>query len=321
MIVSELCVYPVKSCQGIYLDRVKVTKTGFFLDREMMLVSNSGKFITQRQFPQLARVKVEIIEQDIILSLDDENLTSAIAQEDLINKGRFIEQNTHRSEFFKPDNSKVTSSFQGGKQLTLPFASTGTNIEVEIWGDRVQAIDCGDAVADWFYQLLNLDGNKTCRLVKRSPNHARIVKRKYPRQEDVFISFADNYPVMLTATASLVELNQRISEIHLSQKQAIPMNRFRPNIVVETTEPFIEDRWNIIQIGEIKFKVAKPCSRCIITTIDRRGKKDRLKEPLNTLSTFRQLSEQGVMFGVNLIPQNEGIIRTSDRLQVFKMRD
>ena len=281
MIVSKLCVYPIKSCQGIYLDRVKVINTGFFLDREMMLVSDSGKFITQRQFPQLAKVKVKMIE-DIILSTDDENLPP----------------------------------------ITLPLASTGTAIEVEIWGDTLQASDRGDAVADWFHRLLNLNENKICRLVKRSPNYERIVKQKYPSQEDIPISFADSYPVMLTATASLVKLNQRIAEIHLSQKQAIPMNRFRPNIVVETTEPFIEDRWNVIQIGEIKFKVAKPCSRCIITTIDQQqGKKDRLKEPLNTLSTFRQLSEQGVMFGVNLIPKNEGTIRKNDRLQILETRD
>ena len=280
MIVSELCVYPVKSCQGIYLERAEVTNLGFLLDREMMLVSGSGKFITQRQFPQLAKVKVEIVEQNIVLSAGDE---------------------------ISP--------------LTLPLVFTGTSIAVEIWGDRTNAIDCGDVAADWFHQLLNLDENKICRLVKRSPKHQRIVKQKYPREEDIPISFVDSYPIMLTATASLVELNQRIAEIHLSQKQAMAMNRFRPNIVIETTEPFIEDRWSIIEIGEIKFKVAKPCSRCIITTIDRQGQKNRSKEPLNTLGTFRQLSEQGVMFGIHLVPQNEGTIRLSDRLEVLETRD
>ena len=100
------------------------------------------------------------------------------------------------------------------------------------------------------------------------------------------------------------------------------MNRFRANIVIETTEPFIEDSWSLIQIGDIQFKMAKPCSRCIITTIDQQqGQKNQLKEPLNTLETFRQLSEKGVMFGVNMIPQNEGIIRIGDRLRVLKMRD
>ena len=282
MIVSQLCVYPVKSCQGIDLTQTEVRTTGFLLDREMMLVSGGGRFITQRQFPQLAKVKVEIIEPNIILKVEDGSL---------------------------PD-------------FTFTPMLTGTAIEVEIWRDRLLAIDQGDKVANWFHQLLALDEDRVCRLVKRSPNHARIIKRQYPSEEDIPISFADNYPVMLTATASLVELNQRIAEIHLSQRQAVSMNRFRPNVVVETTEPFVEDRWSAIQIGEIIFKVAKPCSRCIVTTIDQKqGEKNQLKEPLNTLGTFRQLSEQGVMFGVNLIPQNEGIIKNSDRLQVLETRD
>ena len=280
MIVSELSVYPVKSCQGIYLDRAEVTSSGFLLDREMMLVSGTGKFITQRQFPQLAKVRVEVIEQNIILSTDGEM-----------------------------------------SPLTLPLNLIGTAIAVEIWGERLEAIDLGEVAANWFHRFLNLDKNKICRLVKRSPEHQRIVKQKYLSEANIPITFVDNYPIMLTATASLVELNQRIAEIHLSQKQAISMNCFRPNIVIETTEPFIEDSWSIIQIGEIGFKVAKPCSRCIITTINREGQKNKLKEPLNTLGTFRQLSEQGVIFGVHLVPLNEGTIRISDRLEVLETRD
>ncbi|MGD1920301.1 MAG: MOSC domain-containing protein [Pleurocapsa sp.] len=282
MIVSQLCVYPVKSCQGIDLAQVQVEMKGFLRDRQMMLVSGSGKFITQRQFPQLAKVIVEIVEPNITLKVVDASL---------------------------PD-------------LTFTPIATGRTIEVEIWRDRLQAIDQGDEVADWFQRLLDLDTGKICRLVQQSPQHNRILKQKYPSEEDIAINFADNYPVMLTATASLVELNQRIAEIHLSQKQAIPINRFRPNIVIDTTDPFVEDRWSIIQIGEIVFRVAKPCSRCIITTIDQEhGQKNQLKEPLNTLGTFRQLSELGVMFGVNMIPQNEGIIRKGDRLQVLENRD
>ena len=282
MIVSQLCVYPVKSCQKIDRERVEVETKGFVGDREMMLVSGSGKFITQRQFPNLAKVLVEVNQPNITLKTEDDSFPSIT---------------------FNPNSAQKA-------------------IEVEIWRDRVGAIDLGDEVAAWFHRLLNLDADKVCRLVKQSLQNSRIVKQKYPNEEEIPINFADSYPVMLTATASLVELNQRIAEIHLSQNQAISMDRFRPNIVVETTEPFIEDRWSSIQIGEIKFKVAKPCSRCIITTIDQKqGQKDRLKEPLNTLGTFRQLSEQGVMFGINLIPQNEGEIKQGDRLQILENRD
>ena len=110
-------------------------------------------------------------------------------------------------------------------------------------------------------------------------------------------------------------------EIHFSPGKTIEMNRFRPNIIIETIEPFVEDNWSLIQIGEIQFEISKPCSRCIITNIDqKRGEKDRLKEPLNTLSTFRQLSEKGVMFGVSMIPQNRGIIKVGDRLEILRTR-
>ncbi len=282
MIVSQLCIYPLKSCQGIELQQTQIKTKGFLFDREIMLVSGSGKFITQRQFPQLAKVIVELDENYITLRLSDETLPPLV---------------------FTP---------------TL----TGTTIEVEIWRDRILAIDQGNEVAQWFHQLLNLELGKVCRLVRQSGEHTRLLDKKYSSDLDNPLSFADNYPIMLTATASLVELNQRIMEIHQQQKQAIPMDRFRPNIVIETIEPFIEDIWSVIQIGEIKFTVAKPCSRCIITTINQTsGDKNQLKEPLNTLGTFRQLSEQGVMFGVNMIPQNEGIIKVGDRLQVLETRN
>lgn len=278
--ISELCVYPLKSGRGIDLEQAQIDARGILWDREMMLVSSSGKFITQRQFPQLAKVKVQILE------------------------GRVVFQSADSST-----------------DLTLDLRFLGNDlIEVEIWGDRHKAIDLGEAAAQWFHRLLNLSPDRVCRLVKQSPNHVRLLDKKYP-QEDRPLGFADNSPVMLTATASLSELNQRIVEIHQQQSQAIPMNRFRPNVVIETTKPFIEDSWSLIQIGDIQFKMAKPCSRCIITTIDRdRGVKNQLKEPLNTLGTFRQLSEQGVMFGVNMIPLNEGMISKGDRLQVLKTR-
>jgi len=281
MIVSKLCVYPFKSTQGIELQQAQVQIKGFLGDREMMLVSSSGKCITQRQFPQLAKVRVRIVGQSVTLQVADNSFPS----------------------------------------ITFTATLNGRLVEVEIWSDRLLAIDQGDEVALWFQQFLNLPAGKTCRVVRQSSAHHRLLPKKYPNEEDVPLSFADNSPIMLTATASLLELNQRILEIHQQNSQAIPMNRFRPNVTLETIEPFIEDSWRLIQIGEVRFEMAKPCSRCIITTIDRdKGTKNSLKEPLNTLGTFRQLSEQGVMFGVYMTPQNEGVVYVGDRLQVLETR-
>lgn len=281
MIVSELCVYPIKSCQGIKLERAEVQPKGFPLDREMMLVAKNGKFLTQRQYPRLAKVRVQLENEQIVLSVPDENIAPLI---------------------FSP---------------TL----RGSKIEVEIWHDHTIAIDQGDRVAQWFHEVLQLDPQKECRLVKQSPEYIRPVKNRYATEANKAVSFADNCPYMLTTTASLEELNQRIVEIHQQPKQAILMDRFRPNIVIKTETPFIEDNWNLIQIGEVKFSVVKPCSRCIITTVDQQqGAKNELKEPLRTLGTFRQFGEQGVMFGENMISRNTGIVKVGDRLEVLRMR-
>lgn len=281
MIVSQLYIYPLKSCQGIQLKQAEVRAAGLLWDREMMLVNQSGKFITQRQYPHLAKVRVEIIEQNITLSIEDQSIPP----------------------------------------LTFTPTLIGAEIAVEIWADYTMGIDQGDEVAQWFHQVLNFDLAKQCRLVRQSPQYMRSLNQKYVSDPQKPVSFADNYPVMITATASLEELNHRIVEIHQQEKQAIPMNRFRPNIVIETTEPFIEDSWSLIQIGTVKFTVVKPCSRCIITTIDQqRGEKNQFKEPLGTLGTFRQFSEQGVLFGENMIPQNTGVITVGDRLEVLKTR-
>ncbi len=280
MIVSELYVYPIKSCQGIKLKQAEVKFKGFLWDRDMMLVTKKGKFLTQRQFPNLAKVQVKL------------------------------------------DSDRVSLLVQDNSLLPLTFSPTltGTKMEVEIWGESIVAIDQGDEVAEWFHRLLQLDEQKQCRLVRQSPQYIRALEQPSTVTGKP-VSFADNYPFMLTATASLRELNERIVEIDGQQSQAIPMNRFRPNIVIETTEPFVEDNWSLIKIGTVEFAVIKPSSRCIITTIDQeRGEKNQLKEPLRTLGTFRQFSEQGVMFGENMIPQNEGIIKIGDLLEVLQFR-
>ncbi len=281
MIVSDLYVYPLKSCQGIKLKRAEVQPKGFLGDREMMLVTKSGKFLTQRQYPRLAKVQVQLENNQVVLAVQNENIAPLI---------------------FTP---------------TL----TGSKVEVEIWSDNTIAIDQGDRVAQWFHHVLQLDPQKECRLVKQSPEYIRPLKSRYASEGNKAVSFADNCPYMLTTTASLAELNERIVEIHQQQKRAIPMDRFRPNIVIETSEPFVEDSWSLIQIGEVQFSVVKPCSRCIITTVDQqRGEKNELKEPLQTLGTFRQFGEQGVMFGENMTSRNSGVIQVGDRLQVLKLR-
>ncbi|MGK7874232.1 MAG: MOSC domain-containing protein [Xenococcaceae cyanobacterium] len=281
MIVSEIFIYPIKSCQGIKLELAEVTPKGFAWDREFMLVDRKGKFLTQRQYPNLARIQVQISGDIISLSAGDTNL----------------------------------------KPLIFKSTLTGLEIEVDIWRDQTIAIDQGDEVAEWFQRALQLNLEQKCRLVRQSPKYIRPIDKKYAVREDEPVSFADGYPFLITSTASLVELNRRIREFHKDNNQEVPMNRFRPNIVVNTSEPFIEGEWKLISIGGVKFAVVKPCSRCIITTTDQfTGKRNNLREPLRTLSTFRQFSNRDIMFGENMIPRTTGVVRVGDKVQILEMK-
>jgi uncharacterized protein YcbX len=282
MIVSQLWIYPIKSCQGIELQQAQVTPKGFFGDREFMLVNAKGKFLTQRQYPQLAKVRVQIADEQLSLSVRDDSV----------------------------------------EPLTFTSTLTGKEIAVEIWQDFITAIDQGDEVAEWFHTVLALDSHQQCRLVRQSPQHLRLIKQSFALKDEKPVSFADGYPFLLTATASLTELNRRIEEIHQKEAQTVPMNRFRPNIVIQTEEPFIEGTWRAIAIGTVRFTVVKPCSRCIITTTDQQtGERNQLREPLRTLGTFRQFGDRGVMFGENMAPRNTGIVRVGDPLKILELRE
>jgi uncharacterized protein YcbX len=155
----------------------------------------------------------------------------------------------------------------------------------------------------------------------------RRVNERFDSGGDI-VSFADGYPLLLANEASLEELNERISDSNLR----VPMNRFRPNVVVTGTEPFAEDSWKRIRIGETIFRVPKPCARCVTTTVDQAIGEFDGKEPLKTLATFRRPRQvypetfeaygfQGneVLFATNLIPENPGgVIRIGDAVEVLE---
>ncbi|MBR8829273.1 MAG: MOSC N-terminal beta barrel domain-containing protein [Gomphosphaeria aponina SAG 52.96 = DSM 107014] len=277
MKVTDLFIYPIKSCRGIEVEEAEVTPKGFKSDRQFMLTDNQGKFLTQRKHPNLAKIQVKISDEMISLTTDNRETFS-----------------------FKP-------------------LLTGREIEVEIWRDHTRGIDQGEEVAEWFKAALELKPEEKCHLVKQSPKYIRPIDPKYAETENQPVSFADGYPFLLTTEASLQELNRRLSENYPEQNQTVPMNRFRPNIVINTKEPFIEGEWKLIQIGEVKFTLVKPCSRCIVTTTNQlTGARNEQGEPLKTLSKFRQIGNQGIMFGENMIPQNTGIVRIGDQIKILK---
>jgi len=191
----------------------------------------------------------------------------------------------------------------GMPTLPVPFGTGGAGtVDVTVWGDAVRAAPVGAEADAWFERFLGA----RCRLVYMPEGSVRQVEPAYALAGDK-ASFSDGFPYLLLSQASLDDLNARMEE-------PLPVDRFRPNIVVEGCGPYDEDRWGRVTLGGLPFRVAKPCSRCAITTTDQRTAQ-RGKEPLKTLATYRKRGG-AVYFGQNLIPDSTGALSVGDPLEV-----
>ncbi|VFT39280.1 molybdenum cofactor sulfurase [Pseudomonas aeruginosa] len=189
----------------------------------------------------------------------------------------------------------------GMSELSLEVPAADANLRgVTVWRDTLQAPDAGDAAADWLTRFLG----RPTRLVHIPEARARQVDTGYaePGQK---VHFADGFPLLLIGQASLDDLSQRVG-------RPLEMLRFRPNLVVEGSAAFAEDGWKRIRIGSVEFVVAKPCSRCILTTLDpATGERNEDREPLTTLKTYRE-KDGAVLFGQNLIALGQGSLEVGD---------
>jgi uncharacterized protein YcbX len=147
------------------------------------------------------------------------------------------------------------------------------------------------------------------------PSRGRPVDPEYALPGET-VTFADGFPLLLTTTASLDALDSLIARGDHAAEGPLPMDRFRPNVVIDGTAPWAKDGWRRIRIGEVVFRVPKPCGRCLITTTDQRTA-ERGREPLHTLARHRR-SGSRVIFGQNLVPENRGTLRLGDALTVLE---
>ena len=162
--------------------------------------------------------------------------------------------------------------------------------EVEIWGDRCEAWVANQQSTRWISEYLG----KNCKIVFMPDNSNRLVDPDHSLG-DHQIAFSDAFPLLLISEASLKDLNLRLPE-------TFSMNRFRPNLVVNNTEPYEEDTWKLIKIGDCELQIVKPCSRCVLTTVDPETGEFSGKEPLRTMASYRKQNGK-VLFGQNLIAQ------------------
>lgn len=204
------------------------------------------------------------------------------------------------------DEEKLIATASESEIFIPPMPESNDKASVKIWTSSVKANVYPAVVNDWFSEILETN----CRLVLMPDESKRKVNPFYAvRKFQDTVSFADGYPFMLIGEGSLADLNSRL-EIPL------PMNRFRPNFVVAGFEPFAEDRWKKIKIGETVFHVVKPCARCVITTIDQSTGKSGGKEPLKTLAAYRNKGGK-VMFGQNLIAETCGGVKIGDEIEIL----
>jgi len=184
----------------------------------------------------------------------------------------------------------------------------GAPILATVWRDQVTATDCGVEIATWLSDFLR----QPCRLVRVGRDYQRPVKPSQAQPGDV-VSFADAYPLLVISEGSLNDLNDRLQE---AGEEPVPMNRFRPNLVIRDCPPFAEDGWPRIRIGDVTLRSAGPCARCIVTTTDQTTG-ERHREPLRTLATYRRdpAEPSKINFGQNLIHETKsGTLRVGDEV-------
>jgi uncharacterized protein len=210
----------------------------------------------------------------------------------------------HRLALVRPrlDDGALVLAAEGAAPLRVPPPLDGDCVRVRIWADTADARDAGDDAAAWLSDFLG----KPLRLVWMPEDSVRPVHAEYGREGDR-VSFADAFPFLIASRAALDLLNQRLGA-------PLPMNRFRPNVVIGGVPPHAEDAWRSIRIGDIPLDVVKPCARCVVTTVDQATGVAGV-EPLRELARYRKQGSS-VLFGQNAIHRATGRIREGEGVTV-----
>jgi MOSC domain-containing protein len=174
--------------------------------------------------------------------------------------------------------------------LTVPLQPNGDIRPAEVWKNAITALDQGDAAASWLTQAVGMEA----RLLRISPILDRQANPQYAAPTPAPVSFTDGFPILVVNLASLAELNTRMPE-------PVPLERFRPNVVLDGLEPFAEDHIDRLEFGSVTLRLVKPCTRCVITSTDQRTGEPSTN-PLPVLRQFRfDRDLMGVTFGENAV--------------------
>ncbi|WP_426175782.1 MOSC domain-containing protein [Massilia sp. TWR1-2-2] len=258
--LSEIIFYPVKSCAGMSVPHAQLTEAGLEVDgvadREWMVVTDDGQFLTQREHPRMALVTPRLRDGVLVLGAPGQ-ATLAVA---------------------------VRQAGTGGASR-----------EVRLWDDTLVAEDCGDAAANWFSQAIGA----RCRLVRFPAGARRLTSTRWTGGVAAPTRFADGYPVLVIGAASLADLNDKLVAVG---RAALPMDRFRPNLVIDGLGPFEEDYADTFELGGVRLKALKPCPRCPIPSVDQATGVPGA-DPLDILQAYRRKPQLdgAVCFGMHCI--------------------
>uniref|UniRef100_A0A914UJ07 MOSC domain-containing protein n=1 Tax=Plectus sambesii TaxID=2011161 RepID=A0A914UJ07_9BILA len=289
--VAELYIHPIKSCRAHMVNEALCTDFGLvhdeLRDRNFLIIdATTKKFLTARQLPKMVLVETEIRNNKMTLMFHEAHSLRSIISINLDD-----------------------------------VVSNADIIPTVVWGTNTNGYDCGDEIGEWLQK--SLGSQEPLRLLYFVPgvNTSRKVVpeqnwqfNKVPQRSDE-AAYADLASYMAVSQASLDNLNSKFEGREFS------MRNFRPNIVVGGCPEFDEDRWDEIRIGShVRFTCFKPCSRCVLTTVDpRTGVKGADVEPLKTLRQYRlapgalrEIYKQSPIFGVNMGVDEAGEVKVGD---------
>lgn len=284
--ISSLFIYPIKSCRGISVPSVNLSTSGFQHDREFVLcaltIRESGepvyKMLTMRNEPRLSLINTRIEGQCLHVSVDD------------------------GASYKKPSVSHTTLS------LEADVEHQSSCVSFMLHKTEVTGHDLGREKSRIFSEFLNYDVR-----VLRRIDSARHVKDDYrPLSIAPEVAFPDQYPLLVLSEASIQDVNNRLSKI--GEKQ-LPIDRFRPNMIVRGISPFGEDDWKTILVAGCKIHLVAPCARCLLPNVDcETGSRSRTNQPYKLLNSYRKVDTNQALKPV--LGMHAMVETISGRLQV-----
>jgi uncharacterized protein YcbX len=272
--IAQLAIYPVKGCRGIALARAALAPTGLVIDPD-------GAAIGDREWVVV-----------------DEH-------------GEFLSQREHPKMALI--ETRLTSTHlqlkaPGMLLLEVPFASEGDVVQARVWDDTVAAVTQGEVADAWFSSYLG----RPARLLRFDPEHRRLANARYTAPFEAPYKFADAFPLLVTNTASLADLNARLA----ARGAPIGMERFRPNIVLDGLAAYEEDYVKTLRADGAMLRLVKRCARCTVPGVDPASGEFSPRVP-DALAEYRRFDD-GVMFGVNaIVAEGAGAeLRVGDAVEI-----